>query len=103
MFGMIEGQRLNLAKMHIANYCAALAAQAGGVDVLFVVTSINAEFKLVPEEQVAAFGQDVLHFYNCLQNQQVGAINRGGYWKWRALSPFEAKVELNQALGGLPA
>lgn len=41
MFGKIEGQRLNLAKMYMANYCIALENQAGSVNVEYVVTNIN--------------------------------------------------------------
>ncbi|QTW19681.1 hypothetical protein [Comamonas kerstersii] len=103
MFGKIEGQRLNLAKMYIANYCRALADQAGGVDVHHVVSTINREYKLVPQEEVEALAQDVTYFYNCLGNQQVTGIDRGSYWKWRAMSPFEAKADLNRELDALGA
>jgi hypothetical protein len=103
MFGKIEGQRLHLAKMYIANYCIALEQQAGSVDVSHVVSHINAEFKLVPDNEIAALVNDVSHFYYCLVNQQVDAIDRGSYWKWKAMSAFEAKEELSRELNALQA
>ena len=103
MFGKIEGQRLRLAKMYIANYCIALEQQAGGVNVAHVVSNINAEFRLVSESETAALVNDVNHFYHCLVNQQVDAIDRGGYWKWKAMSSFEAKEELARELHALQA
>ncbi|WP_186141987.1 hypothetical protein [Burkholderia gladioli] len=101
MFGKIEGQRLNLAKMYIANYCRALADQAGGVNVGHVVKNINIEYKLVSEDEVNALANDVQYFYDCLGNQQVTSIDRGSYWKWRAMSPFDAKMDLNRELDAL--
>jgi hypothetical protein len=98
IFGKIEGQRLNLAKMSIANYCIALEQQAGGIDVRHVVSNINAEFGLVPTQDAEALISDVQHFYSCIVNQQVGAIDRGSYWKWKAMSALEAKDELAREL-----
>jgi len=87
--------------MYIANYCRALADQAGSVDVHHVVRNINSEYKLVPEGDVSALAHDVQYFYDCLDNQQVTSIDRGSYWKWRAMSPFDAKMELNRELDAL--
>jgi hypothetical protein len=101
MFGKIEGQRLVMAKMYMANYCRALADQAGGVNVEFVVRNLNEEYKLVPANLTDALVQDVLYFFHCLSNQQVTSIDRGGYWKWRAMSPFEAKQDLGRDLQAL--
>ncbi|ELY6200812.1 hypothetical protein SNQ24_003374 [Cronobacter sakazakii] len=103
MFGKIEGQRLNLAKMHIANYCIALEQQAGAIDVSYVVEDINREFKLVPRLDTNALINDVFYFYDCIKNQQVTSIDRGGYWKWKAMSAFEAKEELARELSALQA
>ncbi|HDZ8836217.1 TPA: hypothetical protein RUX00_004287 [Aeromonas dhakensis] len=103
MFGKIEGQRLHLAKMYIANYCIALAQQAGTVDVRHVVLNINEEFGLVNAHEAEALVSDVVHFYNCLVSQQVDAIDRGSYWKWKAISAFEAKNELVRELNALKA
>ena len=103
MFGKIEGQKLNLAKMCLANYCIALAQQAGSINVQYVVTNINSEFKLVPQDQTNALVADVTHFYNCIVNQQVDSIDRGSYWKWKAMSALEAKEELTRELNALKA
>lgn len=103
MFGKIEGQRLNLAKMHIANYCIALESQAGGLDLNHVVTNINMDFKLVPPAETSALVADVQYFYDCLTNQQVTAIDRGSYWKWKAMSKVEAMAELTKELNALMA
>lgn len=103
MFGKIEGQRLNLAKMHIANYCCALEQQAGSVDVRHVVSKINSDFRLVPSHEAEALVSDVNHFYTCLTSQQVTAIDRGSYWKWKTMSIFEAKAELERELNALQA
>ncbi len=103
MFGKIEGQRLNLAKMCIANYCCALEQQAGSLDVRHVVSNINNEFRLVPTIEAEALISDVNHFYTCLTSQQVTAIDRGSYWKWRTMSAFEAKSELERELNALQA
>lgn len=101
MFGKIQGQRLHLAKMYIANYCAALADQAGHIDIYHAVSRINQEFKLVPSDETDLLAQDVKYFYDCIQNQQVLAIDRGNYWKWRALSPYDAEKELFTELASL--
>jgi len=106
MFGKIEGQRLNLAKMHIANYCCALEQQAGRVDIRHVVSNINNEFRLVPGNETERLIGDVSHFYTCLTSQQVTAIDRGSYWKWKVMSAFEAeeaKAELEKELQALQA
>lgn len=101
MFGKIEGQRLNLAKMYIANYCIALADQAGRLDVYHVVKNINRDFGLVPDSQADALAQDVEYFYNCLVNQSISAIDRGSYWKWKAMNAYEALEELSKELSSL--
>ncbi len=103
MFGKIKGQRLHLAKMHLANYCISMEDQAGRVDVQYVVRNINEEFSLVSPQDVEALVSDVNHFYECLINQQVESIDRGSYWKFRAISPFEAKQNLAAELGALKA
>lgn len=103
MFGKIEGQRLHLAKMYIANYCIALEQQAGSVDVRHVVLNINQEFGLVDANEAEALVSDVQHFYSCLVSQQVSAINRSSYWKWKAMSVFEARDELARELSALKA
>jgi hypothetical protein len=101
MFGKIEGQRLRLAKMYMANYCISLEQQAGGVNVGHVVLNINNEYGLVSNDEINALISDVTNFYHCLVNQQVDAIDRGSYWKWKAMSAFEAKQELARELGAL--
>ena len=101
MFGRITGQRLTLAKIYIANYCAALEWQAGTIDIYYVIYKINKDYKLVSEEDVAILAQDIQCFVDCLKNQQINAIDRGGYWKFRALSPNLAKDELKRELNAL--
>ncbi|MFS8373856.1 hypothetical protein JH314_16700 [Xanthomonas campestris] len=101
MFGKIEGQRLNLAKMHIANYCIALEGEAGNVDVAYVVSKINQKFKLVPPIEASALVADVDHFYICLTNQSVSSIDRGSYWKWKTMTQVDAMVELTRELEAL--
>jgi hypothetical protein len=103
MFGKITGQRLRLAKMYIANYCIILEQQAGSVNIHYVVTNINNEFSLVASNEAEALVSDVGYFYHCLINQQVDAIDRGSYWKWKAMSAFEAKEELRRELEALQA
>jgi hypothetical protein len=65
------------------------------------VSNINSEYKLVPAEAAGALAQDVQYFFDCLTNQQVNSIDRGSYWKWRTMSPFDAKMDLNRELDGL--
>jgi hypothetical protein len=101
MFGKIEGQRLHLAKMCIANYCIALEQQAGSVNVQHVVSSINDEFHLVDNKEAQLLVNDIISFYNCLVNQKTESIDRGNYWKWRAMSAFDAKAELSKELKAL--
>lgn len=101
LLGKIEGQRLNLAKMFMANYCLALAHQAGGVDVGHVVRQMNHEYKLVPIGATEALVQDVQYFFDCLANQQITSVDRAAYWKWRAMSAFAAKQDLERELKAL--
>jgi len=103
MFGEITGQRLQLAKMHIANYALALKDQAGSLDLNHFIQNLNSEFKLVSEDQTFAFMQDINYFYQALENQQVTAIDRGSYWKFKAMSLLEVKNELAKELNALRA
>jgi len=103
MFGKIEGQRLNLAKMHIANYCMALEQEAGAVNVNHVVANINERFKLVPSQQTDALASDVGRICDCFSSQEVSSIDRGSYWKWKANSALEAKAEVEKELKALQA
>jgi hypothetical protein len=98
MLSKIEGQRLTLAKICIANYCIALDKQAGSVDVEYVVSKVNKEFNLVSENEIKALVSDINNLYHCFINQQVNAINRSGYWKWKLMSPPEAREEMISAL-----
>lgn len=101
MFGKIEGQRLHLAKMHIANYCLVIRSLPGFTDLGRTVRDINDQFKLVPRSEVAALVADVASFCECLANQQVTAIDRGGYWKWKASAKADALAELTRELNAL--
>ncbi|VVM55336.1 hypothetical protein PS684_00137 [Pseudomonas fluorescens] len=103
MIGTISGQALNLAKMHIANYCLALKNEAGAVDVVHVVVGINDRFKLVNTADALALANDVNHFYLALLNQQVEEISRGGYWKFKAITKGEALIQLTRELTALGA
>ena len=103
MFRRIEGQRLHLAKMSLANYCISMERQAGQVNIQYVVRNINKEFSLVSPQDVEALVSDVNHFYECLINQQVESIDRDSYWKFKAISLFEAKQNLIAELGALKA
>lgn len=103
MFGKIEGQRLHLAKMYIANYCIALEAQAGSIDIRHVVLGINDQFCLVSNLEGESLVSDINYFYNCLINQKIKSIDRGSYWKFRAISPLEAKKNLVLELEALKA
>ncbi|SFT54686.1 hypothetical protein [Halomonas saccharevitans] len=103
MWGKIEGQRLRLAKMYIADYCLALREESGNVDIPYVVARINNEFHLVPESEMLSLINDIGYFFHCLDNQQVEALDRGGYWKWKAVSALEAKAELERNLNQLQA
>lgn len=103
MLGTISGQALNLAKMHIANYCLALKNEAGAVDVEHVVVGINERFKLVNQVDAFALAADVNHFYLALLNQQIEEINRGGYWKFKAITKGEALLQLTRELTTLGA
>lgn len=101
MFGKIEGQRLILAKMYMANYCLALRDQAGTVDVDYVISRLNSEYGLVPENLTQALIDDVLGFYEALDNQQITSIDRGSYWKWRTMNALDAKKDLERELQAL--
>ena len=103
MFGQITGQRLQLAKMHIANYMLALEEQAGSLNLNHATLNLNSEFKLVDIKQEAAFVQDITYFYDAIKNQQVATIDRGAYWKFKAMSFLEAKNELARELNALRA
>lgn len=103
MFGQITGQRLQLAKMFIANYMLVLEEQAGAIDLNHSIRNLNSEFKLVDPAQESAFVQDITYFYDAIKNQQVSAVDRGAYWKFKAMSFLEAKNELARELNALRA
>jgi hypothetical protein len=64
---------------------------------------INDEYCLVPEQALGALTIDISLACNYLKNQQLQEMSRAGYWKFKALSPFEAKQELDGELGALGA
>lgn len=98
MIGKIQGQRLILAKMHIAGYLIALESQSGLIDIPHALSNLNREFKLVEPEQEDNFIQDITNFYNALKNQQILNIDRGGYWKFRANTALDALNVLRHEL-----
>ncbi|MDE2389959.1 MAG: hypothetical protein KGN35_12935 [Betaproteobacteria bacterium] len=101
MIGQITGQRLQLAKMHIAYYALALEEQAGALSLDHLIRQLNAEFKLVDGSLESALIQDIDYFYQAIKHQQISAIDRGGYWKFKAMSLLEAKNELVKELNAL--
>ncbi len=103
MIGKITGQRLQLAKIHIANFLLALEDQAGALDLNHSIRKLNGEFKLVDHSQESAFVQDITYYYDAIKNQQVTAVDRGSYWKFKAMSYLEVKNELACELNALRA
>ncbi|MDI5833995.1 hypothetical protein [Shewanella xiamenensis] len=102
MLFKLTGTALQSAQMSIARYCLQLEGQSGAINIPHVVTNINDEYRLVPQDALSALINDISYAYDYLKNQQVQEMSRAGYWKFKALSPFEAKQELDgelQALG----
>lgn len=102
MFFKLTGTALQSAQMSIARYCLQLEGQSGAINIRHVVTNINDEYHLVPQDALSALINDISYACDYLKNQQVQEMSRAGYWKFKALSPFEAKQELAgelQALG----
>jgi hypothetical protein len=89
--------------MSIARYCIQLEGQSGAISIAHVVTNINEEYRLVPQNALNALINDISYAYKYLKNQQVEEMSRAGYWKFKALSPFEAKHQLDSELGVLGA
>lgn len=103
MFENLTGTALQSAQMVVARYCLNLARQSGSIDIGFVVTNINKEYRLVTKDALNALIHDVTNAYNYLSNQQSSEMSRAGYWKFKMLSPFEAKIELANDLASLGA
>lgn len=103
MFSKLTGTALQAAQMSIARYCLQLEAQSGAINIAHVVKNINDEYRLVPEQALGALTSDISFACNYLKNQQLQEMSRAGYWKFKALSPFEAKRELDRELGALDA
>lgn len=103
MFFKLTGTALQAAQMSIGRYCLQLEGQSGAIDISHIVTNINDEYRLVPEEALGALINDISHAYTYLKNQKLQEMSRAGYWKFKALSPFEAKQQLDDELGLLGA
>lgn len=89
--------------MSIARYCLQLEEQSGAIVIAHVVKNINDQYRLVPEQALGALTNDISLAYNYVKNQQLKEMSRAGYWKFKALSPFEAKQELDGELRALGA
>lgn len=103
MFFKLTGTALQAAQISIARYCLQLEEQSGAIDIAHVVKNINDEYRLVPEHALSALENDISHAYTYLKNQQLEEMSRAGYWKFKALSPFEAKQQLDSELGAAGA
>ncbi|WJJ93290.1 hypothetical protein [Neopusillimonas aromaticivorans] len=103
MFFKLTGTALQAAQISIARYCLQLEGQSGAIDIVHVVKNINDEYRLVPEKALDALINDISYAYAYLKNQQLEEMSRAGYWKFKALSPFEAKQQLDDELGALGA
>ncbi len=103
MFFKLTGTALQAAQISIARYCLQLEGQSGAIDIAHVVKNINDEYRLVPEQSLDALKNDISYAYTYLKNQQLEEMSRAGYWKFKALSPFEAKQQLDGELGALGA
>lgn len=99
----LKGTALQSAQMSIARYCLQLEGQSGAINIPHVVTSINNEYRLVPQGALSELINDISYAYNYLKNQQIQEMSRAGYWKFKALSPFEAKQVLDRDLETLGA
>ena len=103
MFFKLTGTALQAAQMSIARYCLQLESQSGAINIAHVVTKINDEYRLVPQAALGALINDISFAHTYLSNQQLDEMSRAGYWKFKALSPFEAKQQLDDDLGALGA
>ena len=99
----LTGTALQSAQMSIARYCLQLERLSGAIDIAHAVTNINDEYRLVPQDALSALINDISFAHSYLKNQQVEEMSRAGYWKFRALSPFEAEQELDSELVALGA
>ena len=101
MFFKLTGTALQAAQISIARYCLQLEGQSGAINIQHVVTNINDEYRLVPNDALSALVNDISYAYTYLKNQQLEEMSRAGYWKFKALSPFEAKQQLDGELEAL--
>lgn len=97
-FTKLTGTALQSAELYIARYCLQLEGQSGSIDIAYAVKVINDEYRLVPEHALAKLASDISYAFGYLKNQQLGEMSRAGYWKFKALSPFEAKQALHDNL-----
>ena len=97
----LTGTALQSAQISIARYCLNLELQSGAINISHVIANINDEYHIVPSNALNALINDIENAYNYLKNQQTTEISRAGYWKFKALSPFEAKQELSNELSRL--
>lgn len=103
MITRLTGTALQSAQLSIARYCLNLEGQSGAINIAHVVSNINDEYRLVRPAELNNLINDIENAFYYLKNQSVDSISRAGYWKFRALSPFEAKAELDQELAALGA
>lgn len=98
MFRYLAGTALQSAQISIARYCVELEKQSGAINIEYVISQINDEYRLVPSEQLAALINDIGYACQYLKNQQLEQMSRAGYWKFKAKSPFAAKYQLDHEL-----
>ncbi|HHF2959026.1 hypothetical protein [Vibrio diabolicus] len=90
----ITGQRLRLALMYLADYCAAVQAERGTVDISAEVSYVNSYYELVPKDQLQALIGDVQRYYTATSEQEITGIDRANYWKFKAKPVSDAAREL---------
>lgn len=99
----LTGTALQSAQVSIARYCLNLEEQSGAINIAHVVTNINNEHRIVPINYLNLLINDITNAHYYLKNQKTRKMSRAGYWKFKALSPFEAKQQLNGELSVLNA
>jgi hypothetical protein len=99
----LTGTALQSAQVSIARYCLNLEKQSGAINIAHIVTNINYEYRIVPTNSLNSLINDITYAHHYLKNQKTREMSRAGYWKFKALSPFEAKQQLNGELSVLNA
>ena len=94
----LHGTALQNAEIAIARYCLKLKDITGVIDIEYIVTTLNTEYRLVADNFLSSLIFDIRNAFTYLESQQLTEMSRAGYWKFKAQHLVGIKSELEKEI-----